>query len=143
MGDVTGLVERLEKATEGSSNLNAAIWFALFKPEYRFPEPVLNRVPDDLFEAYERFHWDGGGGYKVSERLPDYTRSVDDALALVERVLPGWDICLSRVKGDQAATWNAVFGEPDSFSGSEASSPTPALALCLAALKALAQGNEG
>jgi hypothetical protein len=135
MADVTGLVERLEKATGGPRSLEKDILRAL---GYH-----MRRVPMDSFVYWAK----NETGFPLVDVLGDdcdnFTASLDAALALVERVLPGWDICLSRVKGDEAVTWNAVVGEPDSFSGSEATSPTPALALCLAALKALAQGNEG
>ena len=124
MGDVTGLVERLEKATGGDREIDLDLMV------------ILHGGPRERYLTDELGRLEFGHQWK-------FTASIDAALSLVERVLPMWDICLSRVKGDEAATWNAVVGEPDSFSGSEATSPTPALALCLAALKALAQGNEG
>ena len=88
MSALTELAERLEKATGSSRELrelDAAVWFAFFKPDYVFPAPVLNRVPSDLIEAYERFHWDGGGGYSVTVPLPRYLSSLDAAIALCER----------------------------------------------------------
>lgn len=148
---MTGLVERLEKATGGDREIDVLLWREFGWSDVRDPErnsvtdilgPDAQVMGATLAQAIERWPNDMAGVAR-NWNIPRLTASLDAALALVERVLPGWDICLSRVKGDEAATWNAVVGEPDSFSGSEASKPSPALALCLAALKALAQGNEG
>ena len=70
--------------------------------------------------------------------LPAYTSSLDAALKLVEAKLPGWDYLVARVSDG----CSAEVGPPDSFQQIEAKAPTPALALILALLRALAQGGE-
>jgi hypothetical protein len=65
--------------------------------------------------------------------IPAYTASLDAALALCERVLPGYRPELFRLL--DTAGWGAHFRQPVTET---AYAPTPALALCLAILKALA-----
>lgn len=71
---------------------------------------------------------------------PSYTASLDAALALVERVLPGWRRCLEEVEPG-ARWWAGVKPPDDTTSGYRgdrfAYAPTPALALCAALLRAL------
>lgn len=76
-------------------------------------------------------------------RTPDYTTSLDAAVAFVEAALPGWwwEINGDRQGGFKAATegpnaGDAYAGDAYADSGDERK-PEPALALVLAALKAL------
>lgn len=64
---------------------------------------------------------------------PNYTHSLDAALSLVERVLPG---CEVRIDRKEDATGRAS-AHRDGGSIASASAPTPALALVLATLKAI------
>ena len=83
MTDYSDIIERLEKADGPSRELDGRVWVAA--------------NPDDLIIGNPRHHGQGmvqfsGGGFahdrfKVSE---PYTASLDAAIALVERLLPGW-----------------------------------------------------
>lgn len=131
------LIARLEAAEVGSRELDAAIWGALIHPETKvischaaYAEDgtqVMFTLPPKRKEiATQR-----GGTYLHADA---YTTSLDAALALAERVLPGWAWMVERHK-DVTATawideWNA-YGEVRSYRGN-----TPALAMCIAILKA-------
>jgi hypothetical protein len=108
---MTDLIKRLEKAEEGCPFLDRKIWVAL--------EFDGNRSPVDA---------------------PEYTTSIDTALALAERVLPGWCWMIERHKNGAATAglheWNA-YREADRFTAN-----TSALALCAAILKATDTGGE-
>jgi len=124
VGDVTGLVERLEKATGPDREIDAAI-----------------RAQLGISEGYHAHEF--------------YTASLDAALALVERVLPGWRVQFWQQRSGswhvrliRDAHYALVTTEDedrtrDGDNEIAGARSTPALALCLAALKALAQGNEG
>lgn len=72
--------------------------------------------------------------------VPDYTTSLDAALALAERVLPGHGPIDMTVMGSAKVTiWS---NEPCGRDLSDAFGHTPALALCIAVLKAHAVGTE-
>lgn len=80
------LLQRLETAAEGGRELDAAIFKALGGP-----------LPDEFMGVKVDLQWqpDGNatiavGDMQVRYEPPTYTTSLDDALALVERVLPGW-----------------------------------------------------
>ena len=84
-----------------------------------------------------------GEGREPPAAPPAYTASVDAALALVERVLPGWQ----RIIGEhdrvgQNVQWRATLIQPPGHGVVAAWAPTPALALVLALLRAL-QAREG
>ena len=80
------------------------------------------------------------GGYRHTINPPALTASVDAALALIGRVLPGWLVSIDAfsVKG-----WQACLLKPDGkFLVAEdlevyGRAPTPALALCAALLAAM------
>lgn len=121
---VRGLIEKLEGAAEGCHDMDAAIFSALgFQLErdtvsgewvYREPEPL-------------------GGWYTV----PPVTTSIDAALALIERKLPGWYWGL----GAHSAT---LLDDADEGGiRIDVSAKTPALALCIALLQALTPQVEG
>jgi len=110
----SALIARLEAAEAGGRELDYEIRDALNDP-----------------------HW--------NIRVPaDWTTSLDAALALAERVLPGWQITLS-TKGGEMPPWVQIYPLPleeDNYLDPEFAA-TPALALCIAILKAKAQGEGG
>ena len=111
---MTDLIKRLEEADDGEPLLDREIWVAL--------EFDGNRSPVDA---------------------PEYTTSLDAALALAERVLPGWGWVLSTGARDQPA-WVQAYPEPvdeDVCRDAVASASLP-LALCIAILKATDTGRE-
>ena len=101
---IDGLIERLEAATEGTPALDLAV-----------------------FTAFESTEWERGP-------VEHYSRSVDAALALVERVLPGSDM---RMESDDD-TWSFAVGRVgDSAWSAEAVHATAPLAILLALLRSI------
>ena len=134
-----GLIERLEAAGEGSRELDAEI----------------ARLSGG--QAIARFgDWDcREDGTGIWRPLPRYSSSLDAALALAERVLPGdpdfeptgpsvgWKINLYRgMVPAPLGGWIASLRRHAS-DGVEGSSSSPALALCIAILKARATQEQG
>ena len=120
----TDLIERLEGAGEGSRELDAEI-------ARLFGGQAIARFGD--WDCRE----DGTGIWRP---LPRYSSSLDAALALAERVLPD----LTKIN-----VWTYVRGkhhhceietDEDEFDALNAS--TPALALCIAILKARATQEQ-
>lgn len=114
--DLSSLIERLEKA-DG-------------------PDDALDR---DILKALgARLAWDWTwGAWFGDERFyaTNLTASLDAALALCERALPDWDIDLGKVGGE----WFATVLPQDGTDIDGEQAPSPALALCLALLRALSQ----
>jgi hypothetical protein len=112
---MTDLIKRLEEAEAGSRGLDWEI-DRLF--------PSLGTPP-----AYE---W-------PVELIPAFSRSLDAALALAERVLPGWT---RGVDEQNNGRWKAGVFDRASLAHFATEAPTPALALCIAVLKATDTGSE-
>ena len=93
------LLEKLEAATEGSRELDAMV-IAHF-----CPEAMINRYPTPEDGIYV-FHADSVVG-KNKAPLPHLTTSIDAALALVDRVLPKWNI--SNLCQNDDRTWFVEF----------------------------------
>ena len=76
--------------------------------------------------------------------IPDYTASLDAAVALVDRVLPTWWWAISRTP---ARGWHEGEVYPPNYDSGDplcgvGGASTPALALCIALLKALVAQAE-
>ncbi|TPJ70498.1 MULTISPECIES: hypothetical protein [unclassified Mesorhizobium] len=116
MKGLTELIGRLEKLTGPDAHLDIEIWEAIGgwpSREYRSVDyPRLYGTP--------------------------LTGSIDAAVALVERLLPGWNWLVHTSGG---GAFEACLYSPDhnEHSGREIEKmgPTPAIALCIALLKAL------
>lgn len=107
--------------------------------------------PTELREIIERLEKLGSEvdetrrGMSWSESVPGYTASLDAAVALVEKMLPGWNftVASTKVPGD-ARPWADVAspawiaGENDAEQG-EGYGATPAIALLIALFRALEQ----
>lgn len=125
---IQSLIERVEGASGPDRLLDAQIWCALLHPENKAStsRPGFVAITDD-----EPSRW----GYKEVEH---YTSSLEAALSLVERVLPGWRPAFAQKEnGDWIASIysTARLGIIPHQIGDK---PTPALALILALLKAKA-----
>lgn len=136
VADMSALIARLEAVETGSAELDYLI--------------------DEALSEWRNI----GGGFAVhkvtGERRRnsfDYsapvTASLDAALALAERVLPGWVYQID-VQSDlswvlAAPDWwaPALAQGPEARGGQSSVAKTPALALCIAILKAKAQGEGG
>lgn len=132
LSPLQSLIERLEGASGPDREIDAAIAI------WRYP----------ALAAWPRS--DRGGWLSPEWGLitppPDYTDSVDAALALTERVLPGCRVMIERGFNDEG--WAMVQASPIAPRGMTEGS-TPAIAACLALLKAvqaqetLGQRNDG
>ena len=98
------LIKRLEEAEAGSRELDLAIWSSQ------------------------------GFIGTLGEKMGCVTTSLDAALALAERVLPGWDFIIGRTNG--GLTVHAQVGPEEMQFGN-----TPALALCIATIRAYESGK--
>lgn len=139
MTDLSTLITMLEKAEAGSRELDRDIFVAFFcrpvPPEgYEWPGTPWARVmPSD------RMWIRTSDGIPTDGTLaPAYSTSIDAAVALVAEKLPGWTI--ASLGQDDGKRWHAELrkGYRTSYSTvALAGSPTPALALILALLKAM------
>lgn len=122
MADLAALIERLEKLTCPDREVDDLIGAAVFRTE-----PVGPFSP----------------GSKVDKRLPRYTASLDAVIALVERELPGWHWNVGEfptVRAQLAQPVETKFG-PGIGIRADTTGATPAIALCLALLRAKGGDN--
>ena len=125
MSELRALRERVEKAEGPDRELDADIFFAL-NPEIQELRP----------------HFSAG---QVAAIVPELTASIDAAVALIERKLPGYgfEVLASDRDSYRAAVWpwissrgtRAQIGHQHSYA------KTPALALIAALLSALESTN--
>lgn len=141
------LIERLEKAEAGSRELDGLLWL-WERPTYR-----LIGYADRTNQCWQDFGigrgdvqnpqcWvrgtlfrDDTGQVQAYASPPPVTTSLDIALALAERVLPG---CSWRVQKDFGGFIVAV---RNGIHEVEVEADTPALALCTALLRAHREGE--
>lgn len=112
------LITELERADGGSRKLNARV--GLLVGTWHWPGETYHHYRAD----------DGYGAYHFQEPEP-YTTSLDAAITLVPK---GWGFLLDCTVLDEPP--RAVLCRPPSESVECPGSATPALALCIAALKA-------
>ena len=129
MSDLRGLIERVEKATGPDRELDAQIY--IWVHGLRANAPVL---------------W---------TQVAPYTNSLDAALALVEKMRPGyrWGVSSVAIKIGAYPDGKTAYGEgfrahvtknsPLRPMPSTADAPTPALAIILALLRSLDTDNKG
>jgi hypothetical protein len=119
---LTELLERVERASGEDNDLDALIGIHLagFKPTVRLGHELL------------------GNERVVPANCPRYTASLDAALALVDRVLPGW--CKSAVDLRPEPCEGYVW-ERGHVGNIQGKAPTPALAVLAAMLRALGDGH--
>lgn len=126
------LIASLERLSGPDREVDAQI-AAVFEP-HRFDAPnfdPIRPIPSfhiDKAEGVIRFD---GGGLMSLGYFPAYTQSVDAALALADRVLPSYQINLSKFHdGLSEASVGSRHGAQPSFGNG------PAIAICIAILKA-------
>lgn len=138
MTDLPSLLSRLEASEGADRELDAELAVA-FSGD---PEAwVVNPSPHSIFSAAPGWWRDGSD---KSHDAPAYTTSVDAALALVERVLPGREwIVEGGGGGSSTAVLLAPFEDEGSGEAHTGRLKTPALALLAALLKALITKGEG
>jgi hypothetical protein len=98
MSDIKALIERLEKATGPDRELDAAIWAATLPRDgvgidgYGLPDGAhyeYRPCEDGRVEMLVSLNGERGVT-RANRPSPEYTASLDAAVALVEKVLPGW-----------------------------------------------------
>lgn len=89
---ITALLERVEKATEGSRVLDFELHIQLVEDAvWPVRDPAGRMInPDSRMSDYLALHRDVIDSDDQDFDFPRYTTSIDAALALVERELPGW-----------------------------------------------------
>lgn len=131
-GPMAELIERLEKAKEGSRGLDAAIHALIAKRGNAFYRwsGLQAKTDRDLWPEY------------CAQRAPEYTTSIDAALSLVPEgfaieklgLWPGHGASVTVLgthKGSDGQFWHV--GDDGRWSATASTAP---LALCIAALKA-------
>lgn len=141
MTNLSSLERLLAEATEGSRELDARLRIALFDPEVMTdPGDARGKSP----AKYERAslvatdEWlaRDGHGWAIHVGAKHYTTSLDAALALLGEVLPGWAVCqwhIGLVEMSGLMLVQQDYRRPQI----PAEASTPALALCLAIVRAL------
>lgn len=135
MTTLQDLLERVEKAEGPDREIDVALWL--------HTTPGATRRGTHVKHAHSDAEWDvdetrDATGYLVV--VPAYTASLDAALALVERKLPGWTWRLDSPDSASEPAFARLSG-PEWRSGA-GWAKTPALALLAALLRALiAQGE--
>jgi hypothetical protein len=128
MSDFSDLIARLQSATEGSRELDALIAAATGW--------VLSGRSDHVDDDKVHDIWRCGEVERYAP--PEVTRSVDAALALIERKLPGNFVLVKSIESNPGEIiWNGKIESVNYELRAWANASTPALALCLALLRAL------
>ena len=150
--DIEGLIERLEAATVGSRELDGVLarhfgWHRV-EPRHTRSKGGGWIAPEDFMgvnsDGSPRL--DGLHGTEIHRDPPRLSQSLDAALALAERVLPGWvwEIRLDADGGSvQGAPvwWFEGLAAPDE-GGVSADAKTAPLALCIAILNATEKDHD-
>lgn len=166
MSDLRGLIERCEKATGPDRELDALIWVATgpatnasgwcgfaLDEGWRYEYEASGRFPGEVMEFAVN-----SAGQRLPQALreaPVFTASVDAALALVEKMRPGyrWGVSSVAIKIGAHPDGKTAYGEgfrahvtknsPLRPMPSTADALTPALAIILALLRSLLNTTEG
>lgn len=132
---LTDLIEALQKATGPDREIDRDIADTLgLGPDESWERPKHQRGIINMDVG----NWSKGN---ISRSSPRYTSSVDAAIALAERVLPGRSVMMGWRQSSETRPWARVGLWPDP----DATGATPAIALCVATLRALSalQAKEG
>ncbi|RFZ89392.1 hypothetical protein D0Y60_01820 [Shinella sp. WSJ-2] len=143
MTDLTSLIEKLEKAEGASRGLDAEI-SAVVEP-HLFDAPgftPIRPIPNFRYDSGENVIRFEGGGLMDVHFFPPATSSIDAAVSLAERLLPGWMRSMLTGLGKTSAyVRDKSILAPDKIEG-EGYHATPAIALVLATLRALQQKDS-
>lgn len=124
MSDLPTLLERVRGATEGSRELDFWIEVLIADPN---PTDDIDKLRADIELV----------GYDEMFVSAAYSNSLDAALSLVERKLPGWQVDLSIDQRWTACGLSKVFNTKTFEPDFKARAPTAPLALITALLQAL------
>jgi len=125
------LIARMEALTEPSREVDAEIMAACFDWAKNEPQYLAYYCVGDEDPIY--FHAPIGSPYQKNPP-PKLTASLDAAVALAERVLPGCNATID-ILPPSATIWDEDHGASDACY--QVKGATPSIALCIAVLKAL------
>lgn len=139
MADYSDLIARLEKAEGPQQELDARIIAALLAPASATvaQSPINGRwcVFNGEWNGKPRL-WETPTGFRADHE--SVTGSLDAAIALTEKMLPGWGWNVERYGHSCEGTLIEIGSHPDEADREwSATSHTPAIALLIATLKAL------
>lgn len=121
------LIKPLEAAEVGSRELDGAVWYAIHEPDVDHGCLHVEQTEQGPVEVLTCEL-----GSKYADCVGNYTTSLDAALALAERVLPGWVYMLVN---DYCGYFRAELVRPESSAVTSVAGTMP-LALCIAILRA-------
>ncbi len=140
MTPLTTIIERLSAAEEGSRELDALIWCALNGKRYKghhVPYSGYGENPRTQVEFTEppKRTRQVTNDHSFHKHAEPVTTDLTAAVALCERLLPDseWTICKQNDNGCIASVYTA---DGRHLVGFTMARPTPALALCIAVLRA-------
>lgn len=90
MTDLSDLIERVRAATGADTELDVALlpfWDARHEALRVYDERYETELADGRFSVRSK-----DGFYSSSAPFPRFTASIDAAIGLAERVLPGWEV---------------------------------------------------
>lgn len=128
MTTLSALLDRVSEARGGDREIDHLVHDALV-------EPIGNRI----------YNTKANGGQFICADVtaPEYTASIDAALALVEKKLPGWAWKLDRAFGEPPYIVAVVASRPIDVTAAHAGeAPTAPLAILSALLRALISQSE-
>jgi hypothetical protein len=135
MSEINALIEKLKAATGPDRELDAAVFKACgHRVEYNG-----TREFTPYLVTTDQREWRIAGGYTL---LPNATASIDIALSLVDKMLPGWVWGITAPVGRMAdgMLWKPDTDDERGFSRKvKVEAPTPPLAILLSLLLALSQ----
>jgi len=137
MTDLTALLERVRAATGADREIDAALMAQSYAQEERHIGAVME-YSDGSEERVKDLVWvDPKTDKWVSTAAHSYTASIDAALALTERVLPGWRYDIHSPRFGTPFEAVLVDGDSASLRIVTAKAPTAPLAILAALLSAL------
>ena len=138
---MTDLIDRLKAADGASRELDAEIAIFLAEPTeeelYYKPWTVLDDGPNEGPGCYF-VHTRSG---RMMRHAPEYTASLDAALALVEDKLPGWEWLITR--DGTFSIWTELMKDNRPVEHFEIKHPVRPISACIALLTALKDTEGG
>lgn len=131
---LSALLERVEAATGPDHEVNGRLYCLANGYTYRGSCPEMGPPPTG--QSYVAYYTPANGE-QTPRYCPAYTASVDAALALIGRVLPGHASAVGTMAFEVARKpWGCIW-TPTGAVLKQAEAATPALALCAALLAAM------
>jgi len=133
------LIARLEAATEDSRELDAEIHIAA-----SLCDPSARYEPNNDVIVWLEHHPEvpGGASQVLCDELPHYTESIDSAITLIPAGWH-WQVENEATSDGKARAWLHERAKTGRGRSKNAFADTPALALCIAALRAMDNDKDG